>query len=99
MHVYLFKQMVTFLAITCFTASHQILPCTLSTTRARYHVIECQLAGMLAAILARFIIAQQDVGASGVKHRTRYANISEQLHNDGSFQLKTACANALLNQL
>src|SRR5215469_13139454 len=91
--------MVALLAIACFTTSHQILPCALSTTGARHHVIEGQFAGMLATILARFIIAQQDIDASGLKHHAWYAYISEQLHDDGSFQLKTACPNALLNQL
>jgi hypothetical protein len=98
-HIDFFKQAIAFFAIACFTGSYKILPRAQSTTGAWYYVIECQFAAMLATILARFFITQQDIGSSGLKRQARYAHIGEQLHNDGPFQLKTTGLNTLLNQL
>src|SRR5436309_15302956 len=56
-HVDFFEQVITFFTIASLTGSHEIFPGALPTTGARYYVIECQFAAMLAAILACFFIA------------------------------------------
>jgi hypothetical protein len=61
-------------------------------------MIEGQFAGTFSAILAGFLIAQQDIGARGLKGDPGYANIGKQLHNYRAFKLKTASRDAFLDQ-
>lgn len=60
-HIRLFEQTIPFFAIADLAARHQVLPCALPPARAWDDMIERQVTGVLAAILAGFIIAQQDV--------------------------------------
>ena len=62
-------------------------------------MVKRQIAAALAAVLAGFVIAQQDIGPCWLQGHAWNAHISEQLHNDGSLQFKTTGLNALLNHL
>src|SRR5260370_7819947 len=94
MHIYFFEQAITLLPVAGFAGSYEIFPRALPTTGTRYHVIERQITATLATVLAHFIVAQQDIGASGLQHHARNADIADQLHHTRPFQLKATSPNA-----
>src|SRR5438552_9336865 len=74
-HIDFFQQAVALFAIADFAGGHQILPRALSTTRTRDNMIKRQVAAALTAILAGFIVAQQDVCPRRLEGYTRYPYI------------------------
>src|SRR5260370_35882136 len=99
MHIYFFEQAITLLTVAGFAGSYEIFPRALPTTGTRYHVIERQITAMLATVLAHFIDPQQDIGAIGLQHHARNADIREQLHHDRSLQIKTTAPTDLIDHL
>src|SRR5512146_2989905 len=79
MHPHFLGQPVALASVTGAAAGDQILPGALPPTRARQYVVKRQLAEMLATVLTRVLVAQQDVGAGWTQHHPRYPHIRQQL--------------------
>src|ERR1051326_7951663 len=60
-HIHFFQQAVSLLPITDLARSHQIFPGTRSATGPWDNMVKCQIATTLTAILAGFVITQQDI--------------------------------------
>jgi len=82
-----------------FAGSDEVFPGALTPTGAGDDVVECQVAAVLATILAGFFIAEQDICSCRLEGDTRYSYVGKQLYDDGSFKLKATSLNALFDQL
>ena len=98
-HIHVLQQAIPLFPVAAFAAGHQVLPRRWAASRARNDMVERQVATAFTAILAGFIIAQQDIRPRGLKSHAGHSHIGEQLHNDRAFQVETSGLNTLFDQL
>ena len=70
-----FQQTIPFFAVAVFTRGNEILPRARAASRARDNMVKRQITAAFAAILACFIVAQQDIGPSWLEGHTGHPYI------------------------
>lgn len=83
-HAGLFRCPVSLLGIAAATASDHVLPTGAATTAARKHVVERQVVGVNAAVLAGVVVtAEQVLAVERYPLAVRAANVAPEADNAG----------------